>query len=486
MVLALLAHPFYNFLNFVSSGLFVKIMSWFSCCIVLKGLATPYQTNISHLLIVLFPLFSIGVLSFASIILWMSLLTVVSTDKVNLIQRINYGVMFEQQGSLISGSEYWIHTFQIPLPSKQGNVEFTQCDIVHQHCFILNQVISQLSAIRTQVSFNINQTVDMVHKLVGHVSLDTPSKTETRLRRGLFDFIGSISKSLFGTATVQDVNRLAKHVNILIHRNNEFAKDLAHHDELLSSYMSKTNQRFDNIISGIQNNYEGIQNLTQETAKFISHFEKISIHLSGFLIKQMNETAELNKYLEEFKIAVHELVKGRLSPFLISPNMLKRTLQHIQSILNEKFTGFYLSNSSPSYYYSQAELLYTRHHKNLFVSIKFPISTFQTSLTLYKIKTYPVPINSSSNHATQVINLPQYLAISNDNRQFAELTQDFVQTCSGKETRYCIKSFPLLSSVSPSCSLAIFYNDKETASTLCLQLSLHHKHHLTNNHRINT
>ena len=438
-----------------------------------KGISYPLPDKHFTSTHVLFPLFSIGVLSFASIILWMSLLTVVSTAKVNLIQRINYGVMFEQQGSLISGSEYWIHTFQIPLPSKQGNVEFTQCDIVHQHCFILNQVISQLSAIRTQVSFNINQTVDMVHKLVGHVSLDTPSKTETRLRRGLFDFIGSISKSLFGTATVQDVNRLAKHVNILIHRNNEFAKDLAHHDELLSSYMSKTNQRFDNIISGIQNNYEGIQNLTQETAKFISHFEKISIHLSGFLIKQMNETAELNKYLEELKIAVHELVKGRLSPFLISPNMLKRTLQHIQSILNEKFTGFYLSNSSA-------------HHKNLFVSIKFPMSTFQTPLTLYKIKTYPVPINSSSNHATQVINLPQYLAISNDNRQFAELTQDFVQTCSGKETRYCIKSFPLLSSVSPSCSLAIFYNDKETASTLCLQLSLHHKHHLTNNHRINT
>lgn len=76
----------------------------------------------------------------------------------------------------------------------------------------------------------------MVHNMLKHTDVTEQSKTESRTRRGLFDFIGSISKSLFGTATVDDVNRLARHINILIYKNNAFAKDLTHHDELLSSY----------------------------------------------------------------------------------------------------------------------------------------------------------------------------------------------------------------------------------------------------------
>ncbi|CAC5416622.1 unnamed protein product [Mytilus coruscus] len=326
----------------------------------------------------------------------------VSADKVHQIQRINYGVLFERQPNLLSGNENWIHTFKIPLPSKQTDGNFEQCNITHQHCYILNQVLSQLSAIRTQVSSDVNHTVEVIHQLIPHINIEDKSNSESRLKRGLFDFIGSISKSLFGTATTEDVNRLAKHVNILIRRNNEFAKDITHHDKLLSSYMSKTNKRFDNIIVGIKNNYEGIQNITKETAKFISQFEKISIKLSKFLLKQMNEKAEINKYLEELKIA-HQISD----------------------------------------------------------------TTFVNPLTLYKINSYPVPINTSSNHATQLLDLPQYLVITSDNRQYAELSDEFVKTCSGIDTLYCTQTFPLLSSVSPSCSFALLFNDKESVHSNC-------------------
>ncbi|CAC5388718.1 unnamed protein product [Mytilus coruscus] len=128
---------------------------------------------------------------------------------------------------------------------------------------------------------------------------------------------------------------------------------------------------------------------------------------------------------------------------------------------------FYLNNVIPSYYYSQANILYTRHHKNLFISIKFPITTFVNPLTLYKINSYPVPINTSSNHATQLLDLPQYLVITSDNRQYAELSDEFVKTCSGIDTLYCTQTFPLLSSVSPSCSFALLFNDKESVHSNC-------------------
>ncbi|CAG2252222.1 unnamed protein product [Mytilus edulis] len=159
---------------------------------------------------------------------------------------------------------------------------FEQCDITHQHCYILNQVLSQLSAIRTQVSSDVNHTVEVIHQLIRHIDIEDTSNTESRLKRGLFDFIGSISKSLF------------------------------------------------------------------------------------------------------------------------------------------------------------AQQLLRIHHKHLFISIKFPISTFVNPLTLYKINSYPVPINTTSNHATQLLDLPQYLVITSYNRQYAELSDDFIKTCSGIDTLYFI------------------------------------------------
>ncbi|CAC5399809.1 unnamed protein product [Mytilus coruscus] len=127
-----------------------------------------------------------------------------------------------------------------------------------------------------------------------------------------------------------------------------------------------TDKRFDNIVSEIQNNHDFIQNVTQETAKFITEFEKVSAKLSSLSLKQMNDSSEINKYLEEITIGVHELLKGKLSPFLIPPHVLKHTISQIQIILNDKFKGFYLTHTDPTHYYSNANMLYTRQHSHFF------------------------------------------------------------------------------------------------------------------------
>ena len=99
-----------------------------------------------------------------------------------------------------------------------------------------------------EVATSINTTVDLIHELIPKVDLSVSGTTQSRNKCGLFDFVGSISKSLFGTATVEDVEKLARHVNILINKNNKFVKAMTHHDQLLSSFMAKTDQRFQNIM----------------------------------------------------------------------------------------------------------------------------------------------------------------------------------------------------------------------------------------------
>ena len=181
----------------------------------------------------------------------------------------------------------------------------------------------------------------------------------------------------------------------------------------------------------------------------------------------MNESTEITKCLEELKIGIHELVKGKLSPFIISPKILKHTISQIQTILNEKFRGFYLVHTSPSHFYSFANILYSRQHSSLFISVKFPISTFSNPLSMFKVLSYPVPINSTSPHATQVLDLPTYFVVTSDNQHFNTFSHEKLQSCRGSTIFYCSESMPLVSSVSPDCVAALFFNAKEKIHNLC-------------------
>ncbi|CAG2216296.1 unnamed protein product [Mytilus edulis] len=314
------------------------------------------------------------------------------------------------------GVKNWLHTFEIPIPHKISSVQFPRCDIVHQNCHILNQVISQLSAVRTGVTANINNTIDVIRRLVKKADFNLDTRSQSRSKRGLFDFIGSISRSLFGTATVKDVQKLARHINILAERNNKFAKTMSHHDEELSSFMTNTDSRFSNLMRGIQKNYDSIQNVTFETAKFVAHFEDVSLKLSNLFIDQMNDSSVITKYLEELNIGIHEMVKGKLSPFLISPKILNDAIKHIKLILSDKFK---------------------------------------------------VPVNVTSTHATQILDLPEYLVVTHNNQYYASLSFDKLRSCSGTNTLYCSHSLPLVSAVKTNCISSLYFNAKSDIHKQC-------------------
>ncbi|XP_052083209.1 uncharacterized protein LOC127720584 [Mytilus californianus] len=410
-----------------------------------------------------------GALSYATVFSWILLVGIyaVNADGEVQMHRINYGVTFAKEANIVFGSENWLHTFEIPLPHKISSVQFPRCDIVHQNCHILNQVISQLSAVRTGVTGNINNTIDVIHRLVKKADFNLDTRSQSRSKRGLFDFIGSISRSLFGTATVKDVQKLARHINILAERNNKFAKAMSHHDEELSSFMTNTDSRFSNMMRGIQKNYDSIQNVTFETAKFVAHFEDVSLKLSNLFIDQMNDSSVITKYLEELNIGIHEMVKGKLSPFLISPNILNNAMKHIKLILSDKFKGFYLLKSDPAYYYSECSMLFARKHSTLYLTLKFPISTFAFPLYLYKITSYPVPVNVTSTHATQILDLPEYFVVTHNNQYYASLSFDKLRSCSGTNTLYCSHSLPLVSAVKTNCISSLYINSKSDIHKQC-------------------
>ena len=98
------------------------------------------------------------------------------------------------------GQEHWLHTFQIPLPRK---LYLPQLYCNMPLCKTAGHIIKSFNLLRMQCMASVNSTVYHIHDLVPTTEISQERKFigRSRSKRGLSDFVGKISKSLFGIAT---------------------------------------------------------------------------------------------------------------------------------------------------------------------------------------------------------------------------------------------------------------------------------------------
>ncbi|CAC5398186.1 unnamed protein product [Mytilus coruscus] len=220
-------------------------------------------------------------------------------------------------------------------------------------------------------------------------------------------------------------------------------------------------------MDAVKTNFETIENSTNQINRDIKTYQLINLKLTEYLFQETNSSAIMNKHLEELTLSVHELLKGKLSPFLLSPHDLKKTIHQIQTILDTKFKGFHLTHTDPEYYYSFPEFVFARNHSKLYISVKFPVSSSTSPFQLYRVISKPVPINETSKHATQLIDTFDYFVQSADNQHFAVTDNQKLSKCTGQNIQSCSFHLPLTSTASPTCISALFYNQKEQIHNLC-------------------
>ena len=129
----------------------------------------------------------------------------VSAGPLTLQQRINYGIFFVPKGHLHLGQEVWRHTYQVQLPKGLDLPSQVKCRA--KHCFKRKHILNSLNSLRVQCLASVNETIHQISQLVPHHHVNTQKPfphsfiANSRSKRGIFDFIGDISSSLFGTAT---------------------------------------------------------------------------------------------------------------------------------------------------------------------------------------------------------------------------------------------------------------------------------------------
>lgn len=168
----------------------------------------------------------------------------------NVVQR----VIFQEQSNIMFAQEYWLHTFHIPLPARfmVNKVPFCSRSTTHSitSCFLLNNLANFIHGLHEETLLQFNETIKSFHNMI----LQTKIASNQRQTRTLLPLIRSLSKSIFGTATMDGVNILSGHINALNRKTEKLAEALEQHGAHLSSFISLTDKRMKNLAHGIKAN----------------------------------------------------------------------------------------------------------------------------------------------------------------------------------------------------------------------------------------
>ena len=186
------------------------------------------------------------------------------------------------------------------------------------------------------------------------------------------------------------------------------------------------------------------------------------------LLTRYTSTLNMVSYeMDQFYFGISAMLQGSITPSLIDPDTLFHCIHNIKKHLQKSHPLFHLTHTHIKYYYTTHDFYYTRHGRSIFVTVKFPILSQREVFTVYQVSSFPVPLNHSSNHTTQLLSFNPYIVISPNSNYFAELDSSSYQRCSGKTIKHCRTLLTQRSIEQPTCLSALFFEQTQLVHSLC-------------------
>lgn len=100
-------------------------------------------------------------------------------------------------------------------------------------------------------------------------------------------------------------------------------------------------------MSAAQKNHQDAIALSNLAHRSMDALEHEFVILSELILKQTSVSTQLEKELKHVKLGIHDLTKGKLSPFILSLEILPSSLRQVQDILSNQFTQYHISHIDP-------------------------------------------------------------------------------------------------------------------------------------------
>ena len=400
----------------------------------------------------------------------LTVLTLLAGVRAQSIVRINHGVLFREQGRVSSTSEHWIHTFTLEIPPDKIWETVDNMGCSNEFLLLKTPVCISMSLVSRQYNDMHRETANVLDQLYSEIFTIIPEGVDPLVvERGKrsFSFVADFFKSAFGFSTERDLQRVNKHVQFLGKNQNILSDEIVHMKSDFSSITMQLNHRLDSALDMFKSVQDEIETLTGHYERSLHMlYNTTAVMMSAFAARQHGTTHLLHS-MGRFVTALEGLATGNLPASLISPTIITNTINEISTILNDKYPSFYVVHKSPHYYFNHPNYMFRREGNSIYISLKFPIGSRQTILSIYAFQTWPVPLNDSTSLATKLVSFPDYFAVSQDGLYYTELTSSVLATCTGDVYRHCPFEIPLTPLSEMTCVYALFSDNPPVISKMC-------------------
>ena len=307
-------------------------------------------------------------------------------------------------------------------------------------------------------------------------------------KRGLFNFVGSISNSLFGTATEAQVKALQNQLlwvkDVAVAGNHNVA-DLY---SRFTSLINNTQDRFGNVMhavnasaAAISQLNDNLRTLTEDVTKDIGRINQqlSSVAWRNFrqdqLVWVLQKISTQYRQIENMRdwfTALNTLLEGRISPFLVPVHDMTRTLHKIDRWCRERDNGIrpIMTAGFLDQYYKMNVLLSMIIDNTLIIRFPVPLTNPSNNFQIYAIYTFPVPIHGhdiARTGYTLLRTTAKYIAVRSGSSRTATLTAEEANACIHQNAGFCSRLSVTRTVTNPDCITAIYQNLQEYIHTRC-------------------
>lgn len=403
---------------------------------------------------------------FVSFALLLSLSSTPSTESHSRdVARWNYGATFTYIQSTAIGHSEWKHVFQFPLPTFDFVQPPSVCSSTSLpfYCAML-EPLQQMLISSHKLAYDRFNTLLTSIKLLLPDTNDYVITNSPRQTRSVIPGIGRLSRFLFGTATLDDIQSIRQNLHDFQSSLGTIAKTLVHDENFMQSYVTLFDKRMNNTMQVLRKTMHLFHNL-QTTQTESSAVLKAAIRFFPLAVQSILESEFVATDLTEILLSIESLIHHKLSSMLLPPPLLNATFQDIALQLKKNYPHFTIFRTDANFYYMHGKYFVLRHGNDIYLTLKIPLTINSNELLLFNVKSYPVPM-ANTTHVTKLFNFPTIFAITTNLAFYSEAISP-VNAYDEHALEYTLKDNVLLSVNSTTCTLALYLDDATFIHKLC-------------------
>ena len=278
--------------------------------------------------------------------------------------------------------------------------------------------------------------------LVGQLTQNEDDPIQSRYKRGVFNFIGGISKILFGTLDNEDANYYSDKISSLEEEQMEFLRLSKEQITVVKSTLKSLNS----TLLAVSDNERILSKGLEDMAKHINKQDgevKGMFTASSMMLSVNEHSMQLNRAIDEcrreYEILIDAIMnsqKGILQPQIITPAQIMKHMKASQADMPPELS--LPLPLSAAYHHLVLRII----DIDVFLKGNFLVYIIRLPLTnsinynLYHVLPLPIQVKNTESKFTFLLPEREYLLMDTAKQYFARLRADELTNCKSISSRH--------------------------------------------------